>query len=500
MNKLSLLAVGAFAMMAMASCDEYELPNPPSQTSPAEPVFDAGNLTVSNLATETINLPALFENGQAVTLAKETVTELPSTSTLKLVMEIAADENFALTGDVATTISEEGVVKAMVNDLQAAYTTVISRGLETQTIYARYRAYAVNGNEVARIGGPDVYYGICQISVTPVLLTHVIEDSYYFVGSFCNWDVTKAIKMTKVDEGNPYDFPDFIVNFSVTESDIANGFAYKIVPASAVAAGTYEGAYGCIPVTETDADNNVVDKLEGGLVLSPEPETQAAHISDPGSYQLSINMYDLTYKVSLAYDYLYVNANGWFSDFERMLRLYTTNYVNYDGVARVNHTFTLLCQPSFASGVAYGSAGETVTKEDGTYEGEMAISTDLSNVPKMNIPGNQLYYITANLLNLKWTAAPINIISAVGSFNGWNVEDEAAVMTPGNRNTIWTLNNVQLEGEFKFCVNHAWTLSFGGAMDNIVQNGGNLSVEEPGVYDITLDFTTVPPTCTLVKK
>lgn len=495
MKKFSLLAAGALAVMAMASCDEFELPYPQPGQNEQEPVFNAADLKVDNAAAATIDLPALYESGSSVLLAKETVTGLPSTSSLKLVMEIASDEAFTTTGDVETAINAEGEVRCMVNDLQAAFTTVIARGLDTKTVYARYRAYAVNGKESARIGGPDVYYGNCQLTITPVLLTHVIENEYYLVGTFCDWDVTKAVKMTKVDEGNPYDFPDFIVNFEVTDADIADGFGIKVVPASAVAAGTYAGAYGFEPVLDDKGEAT----MEGGLIASPEAETAAATVKDPGSYQLSVNMYDLTYKISLAYEYLYVNANGWYTDFERMLRLSTSNYVNYDGVARINHTFNFLCQPSFAAGVGYGADGEVTTKEDGTYEGSMALSTDLSKLPKVNIPGNQLFYLTANLLTLKWTAAPINKISLVGAFNEWSTTDANAEMKASNRNTVWTIQNVQLEGEFKFCVNNGWALSFGGAMDNIVQNGANLKTEA-GTYDVTLDFTTLPYTCKLVKK
>ena len=37
-------------------------------------------------------------------------------------------------------------------------------------------------------------------------------------------------------------------------------------------------------------------------------------------------------------------------------------------------------------------------------------------------------------------------------------------------------------------------------MDNIVENGGNLTLDVAGTYDITLDFTTVPPSAKAVLK
>ena len=74
-------------------------------------------------------------------------------------------------------------------------------------------------------------------------------------------------------------------------------------------------------------------------------------------------------------------------------------------------------------------------------------------------------------------------------------------MTPDRYWTKFTINNVALPaGEFKFCANHDWAISFGGALDNIVENGGNIKVEEAGTYDILLDFTTIPYSATLTRK
>ncbi len=496
MNKISIIAFAAAAMLGLSACDEYTLPNPPAQSNPAEPVFKAEGLTVTNLATEAVDLPAISAANELPQLAKAETVDFPAASTLKLVLEISADETFANVASVSTSISEEGVVTASVYDLQTTINTTITRNLEPLTIHTRYAAYAVNGQENVRIGGPDVYYATGTMNVVPVLLTHEIAENYILVGNFCDWDLSKGIAFTKLKEGNQYDEPEFQVKLEVSADQAANGLLWKVVPATAATTGSWEGAYGAAPATE--------GATNGRLVASPEAETAAGAINDPGSYLIKVNMYALTYSVGYAYEALYINATGWYNDPARMLLLNTNDFMTYSGVARVNHAFALYCQPSISSGLGYGLAeGTTVEVNDGIASGQMALFTDLTKVVRFDIGGNGLYWMKANIVDLNWTASIIDVISIVGEFNGWNVEDPAAVMTPDakQRNTVWKIENVTLPaGEFKFCVNHAWTISFGGALDKIEENGSNIKLDEAGVYDITLNFTTRPYTATAVKK
>lgn len=490
MKKISIFALAA-AMIGLSACDEYTLPNPPAQSNPAEPVFQASGLTVNTQATA-VNLPALRDANEMPVLADYTLVDFPANNTLKLVLQMSETEDFAEYGEVPTVLDETNTVSVSVYDFQNVYSTTITRGLETKTINIRYAAYSVNGNEVVRIGGPETFYAPSALEVTPVLLTHEIEEAYYLVGDFCDWKVNQGKLMTKVNPGNQYDEPDFTVKIDVTEEQAAAGFRWKIVPASALSTNSFENAYGCEPTSESgDA---------GHLIAAPETEANAGVISEPGSYQITVDMFALTYKVGLAYEFLYVNATGYYTDAERILRLATDNYITYSGVARVNKTFSLACQTNLSSGVFYGMDGDAEVA-DGVVKANMALVTDISKLVKFNTGGNQLYFVKAALNTLTIEISPIDVISIVGAFNGWNVEDEEAVMTPSNRNCTWTIQNVNLpEGEFKFCVNHAWTLSFGGQMDKIVENGGNLSVDQAGVYDVVLDFTKYPNTVTLTKK
>ena len=499
MKKISFIAAAALAIAGFTSCDEYTLPNPPAQSNPAEAVFAASDLEVTNIAGDAINLVSALEANEQPELIQFTVNNLPLDRTVNFVMQISDTEDFAKTAQVSTNIDEQNIVRVSVYDLENAYADNFSRSLDPATIYIRYEAYIVNatGSESVRVGGPDTYFAVSSATLTPVLLGHVIEETYYLVGSFNNWQISSAIPFTKTNEGNQYDEPDFHVNVQVTPDQAEAGYQWKIIPGSAYAAGNWEGAYGAVAASETEP-------LNGNLVESAEPEANAGTIAEPGSYQIKVNMYKLTYSVGLAYDYLWIKANGYYGAFNRMLRLSTKNYVDYVGVMRANHTFSLYCQGSSAvGGVAYGNNAdvETITGEDGITKGGMSLTTEMGNVDNMNVPDYGFYLLRANLNKLEWSAAPINSISLVGEFNGWNTADEAATMSHNNYWTVWTLNDVVLPaGEFKFCANHDWAISFGGALDNIEENGSNIAVAEAGTYDVVLDFTTIPYSATLTKK
>ena len=59
MKKFSIISLMGVAAWAMASCDDYELPNPPAQSNPEEPVFETDGLKLTNIVEGTVDLRAL---------------------------------------------------------------------------------------------------------------------------------------------------------------------------------------------------------------------------------------------------------------------------------------------------------------------------------------------------------------------------------------------------------------------------------------------------------
>ncbi len=495
MKKFALTAVAALALAAFTSCDEYTLPNPPAQSNEAEALFNASDLKVTPEVPSTLNLTALSEQGTEPEVLSFTVENLPAGRVVKYLMQMSDTEDFAKVAEVTPTTGEDNVVRVNPADIQEAYFTTFTHDPAAVKMYVRFAAYISNtaGTENARVGGPDNWYASTELTLMPMAHDWVMEDSYYFVGTFNNWQAASAIPLIRSGEGNIYDNPDFYLPFQVSGEEATAGYRWAIVPASSIAKGNLENGFG------RSNDNQT---LEGRLAQVEDVVTNGVSVPTGGTYMLKINMFTLDYTVSYAYESLYVNAVGYQTQYPKMLRLFTNDYVNYDGVVRTRSTFRLACEPS-NNGMFYGGAdGDTPVTSNGVTSGLMGVYSGIGECPAMTVPNNGFYYVQANIKDLTWKASQLESISVVGSFNGWNTADAAATMTPDRNMVVYTINNVVLDagGEFKFCCNHDWAISFGGAMDDIVQNGGNLAVPEAGTYDIKLDFTTIPYSVTLTKK
>lgn len=493
MKKFALTAVAALALAAFTSCDEFTLPNPPAQSNTPEAMFNADDLQVSNLLTGALNLPAA--EGNNIDLLKFTVENLPTDRKVKFLMQVSPSADFATVAEVVPITGEDNIVRVAPADVQEAYATTFTRNPATVEVYVRYAAYISNnaGTENARVGGPDKWYFSAEKAFTPMPHAYVIEDAYYMVGTFNNWQTTTALPLIQSEEGDPYDESLFYVPFQVSPEQATAGYSFAVVPASSIAAGNLNGAFGASDAEQT---------YSGRMAQVENARTQGVRVPDGGSYMLKLDVYTLDYTIDLAYEELYVNAQGYYTDYNRMLRLFTNDYVNYDGVVRTSRSFRLACQPS-NNGMFYGLPDGVDPVTTGlTTKGKLQSYSDYSSALGLPVPKNGLYYVRANIKDLDWSAVLLENISIVGAFNDWNVADAAATMTPDRNKVVYTINNVTLAAgsDFKFCCNHSWEISFGGAMDHIVQNGGNLTAPEAGVYDVKLDFTTIPYSVTLTKK
>lgn len=491
MNKIKIAALIAAMGMGLAACDEYTLPNPPAQTNPDGdmPIYNASDLTVSSaISGDAINL--LTTQDEMVKFATYSVENLPEGYTFASKVVLSADKDFANSDTLATELSGADIMLSKA-EMEASIIKVFGNNPSAKQVYTEVLAYAVNGSNTVRLGNPGTELCAKEYTITPIGCGHVIESEYYLVGNFCDWDVTKGIKFTKLEEGDPYDHPTFMVAFDVP-ADMADGYQWKVVPASAVAAGNWDGAWGVEPDVEND--------LEGKLIPSAASATDAGVISSVGSMQININMFDLTYKVSSAYPYLWVFGAGTSNtDASKALPLATDNFINYSGTVRLRRTFFFATERDSRS-VSFRKDGDAETDEKtDVTTGKMKI--DPNSRESMQVPSTtgMIYYIQANVVTLTWSAVPIKLINIIGAFNGWDVE-KAPAMTPNSQNTVWTIKDIELEGEFKFCVSNAWTYSYGGSEDNIVQNGGNLSVPEKGTYDVELHFDKYPNYVTITKK
>lgn len=496
MKKIAFL-FGVALSLGLMSCDDM-LPNPPAQSYPEVPVFKAADLVAEQVAGKdaAINLSDYIAKGEMVPVAKIVkLDSFPETFTLSMPMEIGSDADFTKTTTISTTI-KENVVYATAGAINDAIREVVTKDPQELTVNARFTAFAVNGSATMELGGQNYYYLTTGYKVKPVQSIS-IENDYYLVGNFCGWDVTKGIKFKRtVAEGSVYDNPGFQVKVEVAgEYTAANPYEFKIVPASAVKAGNWTGAFGVQP--------DSIGATTGTLVAAPEAKTEAGQITAEGPYVIQFNAERLTYSVSTAFEFLYVPGVGSSNtDFTKVQRLATSDYITYQGVAALNKQWWLTGQPSikgFNFKTAEGT--EQVTKGLVTT-GEIQAYPDGKGT-KMLIKNKGAYWMNVNLGTMTYKATQLETVGVAGKHNDWDAA-KAIQLTPDSKFLVWT-GEVDLDGGFKISTNGDWNIDFGssaftlGQASTLQYKGGDMSVPA-GTYTVKVDFSVYPNTITVTKK
>lgn len=500
MKKIKFLSAIALTMV-MASCDNYDLPNPPGQTNP-EPdgIFQNSGLVI-NQGEAAVNLVTFNQNNQDVPVA--TIAELvnfPGNDyTLSVDMQVSGTADFAKSSTISTTIVDD-VVLVNPDILNGAVQQTITKAPGTYDVYARYIAYAVRDNTRFRLGGLNAVYCPSEYMITTLDAAKVLEQSYYFVpcDASGNAQIAKALKMenTAGNNVNAYDNPEFAIKIDVTESEANAGYKWVILPQSAVSAGSAAGALGCNP----SPDSNLNGKL--GSDYAP------GVISIQGSLLVTINVELDSYTVNYAFEALYPVSGR--AAITSVMKLYTNNYINYAGVTAANQYFTLYGDVNKSVVFTQNPDEEPVTDENGTVTG-LLYSGDSGITIKTPAKGNALYWVDVNLVQLTYALTHLETLSVIGSGNGWDLAT-ATMLTPSSDFKTWTAKDVTIGEEFKINANGAWAISFSGekVADNDSTNetvynvnkqdgGANLQAT-PGTYDVTVSFATMPYTVTLKKK
>lgn len=469
----------AAVAVGFASCDEYTLPNPPAQSNPEGdvPVFNAADLSVSAVITDgKINLNQYA--GENVPVGRFTVSGLPAGYEMVADFLMSTDEQFTTT-DTLRAASHNGELVIEAYDFNNKMIEMFGYEPVPMTLYTRLAMIAKKDNSEVRIGGPDSYYIPETYVVTKYDLGYIIETEYYLVGNFCDWDITKAKKMTQVTPGNPYDNPEFMANVEITDDmEKAGGVQWKVVPLSGYEANSWAGAYGVVAGT-TD------------LVLAPGKDDNRGDIKEVGSYLVNINMRTLRYNVEEAYNFLYVPTGmNNTSTFSNVMRLETKDFIKYDGTMQLMWQFYFTGQTSL-KGARWYSDGDTEKDDKGVLTGKFKKTS--SETKQMKAPVTSLYYLTADMNKMTYKATPIHKVCLIGAFNDWKAET-APAMTASANMMVYTITQDMPAGSFKFLADNdpLWAISWGGSEDHITQNGGDLNIATAGKYEIELHFDTYP--------
>lgn len=434
--------------MAMVSCTEdyTDWSKPQVNAEPKAVEFGNGSVT----PVDVINLANVTEEKvQVASIVAPTSSDAGYTPTIKINL-----------GDKTYDIDNDG--KMATADLASYISETYGKRPIERDIDATLDAWISNGSTFVKMASSETF----QVKAIPV--APVIDEGYYLVGDMCKteevengWSI-EAAKAFKHSDRDVYDDPIFTLTFETKE---ANQY-WKIIPKKNIDAGTLW------------ADGVVGPKVNGnesmtGLLTSDNPG--AGKIAEPGKYKLTLNMMDYSYTIEpVNYDpfiYFIGSTDAWSSS-DQKLALVDEDKGTYTG-------YVYIADPNGA-GFEF-----KFQREQGKWEKAIDANTFVTfkgaaiGVKNGNLgvnAGEGVYYIDVNLSEGTIEATKIESMGMVGKFQGWDVLAPVP-MTWNAEEYCFEATNVGVTADgWKFSVNKDWPINLGGSIDNLKQDGANLTV------------------------
>lgn len=448
------ILLGMTLLMAMVSCTEdyTDWSKPQVNAEPKAVEFGNGSVT----PVDVINLANVTEEKvQVASIVAPTSSDAGYTPSIKINLgdktyDIDNDGKMA-TADLATYISETYGKRPIERDINATLDAWIS-----------------NGSTVVKMATSETF----QVKAIPV--APVIEEGYYLVGDMFNvkdvddvlvfdgWNNVSAKQAFKHSDKDVYDDPFFTLTFETTKVDQY----WKIIPKKNGDAGTIWAA-GVVGPKENGSESMT------GLLTSDNPG--AGKIAEPGKYKLTLNMMDYSYTIEpVNYDpfiYFIGSTDAWSSS-DQKLALVDEDKGTYTG-------YVYIADPNGA-GFEF-----KFQREQGKWEKAIDANTFVAfkgaaiGVKNGNLgvnAGEGVYYIDVNLSEGTIEATKIESMGMVGKFQGWDVLAPVP-MTWNSEEYCFEATNVGVTADgWKFSVNKDWPINLGGSIDNLKQDGANLTV------------------------
>ncbi|MDE6169779.1 MAG: SusF/SusE family outer membrane protein [Duncaniella sp.] len=492
MKKLALFSIFALGLAAV-SCEDFDYPNPPAQSNEQLPVLDASGVTVSAVnAGQTVDLAQLSEAGSLISLGKldasgdfdATVYEFTYTA------EMAVAEDFAGAKTV-NCVTENGVAKVSPDEVEGLFHDFFNTiDPSARDAWFRLKLYAQNKDTGMkyRVGGEKTFYASQSLSLVPFDPGFTVEEKYYLIGTVTGEQISSqgAILLSN-GGGSPYDNPEFSALITVDAAQAQAGYNWAIVPESTMAAGS---GVVMAPTAEFVGESTI------GTLSSQDALGNWNTIYKEGTYVIKVNVRpndagEFVFSYIPALDNLWINGDGNNWDFANSTMLYTSDYSTYLGYAHLKGGFKIVKADNWNNGDYGGKDGEL------TNGGE--------NIP---VEGDGLFWIEANVVEMTYALSHIATYGIIGNAtpSGW---DGSTAMTPDETFLKWTVSVALTEGSMKFRANDAWDIDLGGLGEGstpqepvleLKSKGSDIVISEAGNYDITLDLSKLPYTCTFIKK
>ena len=435
--------------MAMVSCTEdyTDWANPQINSEEEAVAFGNGSVT----PVDVINLANVTEEKiQVASIVAPTSSDAGYTPTIKINL-----------GDKTYDIDNDG--KMATADLASYISETYGKRPIEHDINATLDAWFNNGSTVVKMATSETF----QVKAIPV--APVIDEGYYLVGDMFNaegvdgWNTVSAKQAFKHSDKDVYDDPIFTLTFETKEANQC----WKVIPKKNIDAETFWAAGVVGPKIDGDVSMT-------GLLTSDGPG--AGKIAEPGKYRLTLNMMDYSYTIEkVMYDpfiYFIGSTDAWGSSDQKLALVDDEKgtYTGYIYLADPNNAgFEFKFQRVAGSWDNAIGASNFVTFKDA------AIDANKGNNLGVNA-GEGVYYMDVNLSEGTITATKVESMGMVGQFQGW--DKEAPVPMTWNAEEYCfeaTMAGVTADG-WKFIVNKDWPINLSGSIDNLEQDGANLTV------------------------
>lgn len=496
MKKLKFISAIALTVL-MASCDDFDLPNPPGQTN-GEPtgIFQGADLEIVPGEAAVDLKKASADNKDVVVATIGKLENFPADYELKVDMELSTNNTFDPSVIVETTV-EDNNIGVNPDAFNGAIQTVYTKQPGVYDMYARFIAYAVKGTTKLRLGDMTKTYCTESLNITTLDPAKVLEQSYYILPCDASgnpvWAAAKKMNNTSGGGVSVYDNPEFALKIDINENEAAAGYKWMLASQSAVEAKDMKGVLGCL------ANSEFAGKLTG---------SDAGVITLSGPVLVTVNLEVESYSVSYAFDALYPLSSTTLTRPAEALLLYTDNYINYSGVSALSGLWYLCGQPDYKTGTVFSQDPdvEVVDSEDGLSRTAGLVQGRGGDDLTAPIKRKNLYWIDVNLVQRTYTVTGILKLGVVGAHNGW--DPAASVqLTKSTDLATWTAEGVDIDGDFKINANETWNVNWG--LGKNMQDAGGKKVYElefngstnmsapTGKYKVTVDFSSYPYTLTL---
>ena len=311
---------------------------------------------------------------------------------------------------------------------------------------------------------------------TPTATPQLDEKGYYMLGQVNGneWDAKSPVWMYNISDG--------VYQLKVTTTADKNWF--KFYAGSNFVSEDWDsinkGALGC-------KENGSEDTF-GYILYDGDSwgELQTPVIPGAGTWIVTLDMNNLTYTVGKPVLYMAGDANGWATNDY----LAGEDGVHFTGFMYLNQNGFKFCTQPEWKGTNYGADFNT--------------AADAANITMTEEAG--YYKVDVDLESKSYVLTPITTIGIIGSAspNGWD-SDVDMTYVPYNAETkalgYWEAKDITLaSGEIKFRANDDWAINWGGDVNALTQDGGNISVDA-GTYDIKLyAWANGYAKCVMTKK